>query len=201
VLPNRFSATSRQGLTLNVQIPPATSPRITPPVVFQTLPPPAGIPTNFANDDFVLFTGNTPGAAPSNGNAGPLTILFNQPILGAGAQIAVDDTPNFIASIAAFDRNNTLLSQFSVPGTSSLALDNSAQFLDIRSDTADISSIVFSSSVADRGIGINTLSIEAEPVPELSSTAITVVGAVWLGVLVIKRKTGLIRPRKRTSQP
>ncbi len=187
-LPNNFSATSAQGLTLKVQIPPTLSPSITPPLVFQTLPPPTGIPTNFAKGDFILLTGLTPGQFPSPGNPGPITISFNQPVFGAGAQVAVDDTTNFTASIAAYDRNRNLLGQFSVPAKSSIALDNSAQFLGVRSDTANIASLVFSSSVSDRAVGINALSINAEPVPEPSSTAATIIGMAWFGLLAMNRK-------------
>ena len=195
VLPNNFSATSEQGLKLNVQIPQAISPKITPPVVFQTLPASpnipgsfsTGVPTNFAKGDFILFTGNEPGTFPPNGNSGPLTIAFEQPVLSAGAQIAVSGTPNFVGSIAAFDNNDTLLGSFSIPGTSSQALDNSAQFLGISSNTADLSKLVFSTSADERAFGINTLSIQAKPVPEPSSS-IAMMGVACFALLAIKEK-------------
>lgn len=194
VLPNNFSVTSEQGLKLNVQIPPALGSQITPPVVFQTLPASPGIlgsfatgvPTNFAKGDFILFTGNEPGTFPPNGNSGPLTIAFEQPVLSAGAQIAVNGTPNFVGSIAAFDNNDTLLGSFSIPGTSSQALDNYAQFLGISSDTADISKLVFSTSAENRAFGINTLSIQAKPVPEPDSSVALALGAIWLGLVAIR---------------
>ncbi len=195
VLPNDFSATSEQGLKLNVQIPQALSPQITPPVVFQTLPASTGIPgsfatgvpTNFAKGDYILFIGNEPGTFPPNGNPGPLTIAFEQPVLSAGAQIAVNGTPNFVGSIAAFDNNDTLLGSFSIPGTSSQALDNSAQFLGISSDNADISKLVFSTSAENRAFGINTLSIQAKPVPEPDSS-VAMMGVACFALLAIKRK-------------
>jgi hypothetical protein len=87
ILPNSFAATSSGGLGIQVNIPPANNPRITPPFVFQSSPQ---IPTNFANGDFVLFTGFTPGVFPSIGNPGPIAILFDNPVAAAGAQIAVD---------------------------------------------------------------------------------------------------------------
>lgn len=196
VLPNNFSTTSEQGLKLNVQIPQALSPQITPPVVFQTLPASPGIPvsfdtgvpTNFASGDFILFTGSSPGTFPPNGNSGPLIIAFDQPVLRAGAQIAVNGTRNFVGSIAAFDNNDTLLGSFSVPGTSSEVLDNSAQFLGISSDTANISKLLFSTSAKDRAFGINTLSISAKPVPEPSSSVAATLGVAWFALLAIKRK-------------
>ncbi|WP_200892563.1 hypothetical protein [Aliterella atlantica] len=196
VLPNNFSTTSEQGLKLNVQIPQALSPQITPPVVFQTLPASpgipvsfaTGIPTNFASGDFILFTGYEPGTFPPNGNAEPLTIAFEQPVLGAGAQIAVNGTRNFVGSVAAFDNNDNLLGRFSFPGTSSQVLDNSAQFLGISSDTANISKLVFSTSADNRAFGINALSISAKPVPEPSSSAAATLGVAWFALLAIKRK-------------
>jgi hypothetical protein len=121
-------------------IPPATTPGVTPPLLFQTLASP-GIPTSFASGDFILFTGLRPGPPPAVGNPGPLTITFDPPVAAAGTQ-----------------------------RTSSLALDNSAQFLGVRSDAANISRLVYSSPEGSRALGINALSI-AETVPEPSNIA------------------------------
>ncbi|WP_044204208.1 PEP-CTERM sorting domain-containing protein [Coleofasciculus chthonoplastes] len=170
VLPSSFDATSEVGLGLKVQIPPPT-PGITPPLVFQTLPPPHGIPTNFAPGDFILFTGLNPAIFPSPGNPGSLTITFDTPVKGAGTQIAVDDTFSFTAFVTAFDANDTLLGSFSVPGTSSIELDNSAAFLGILSDKPNIKRVVYSTSESDRAFAINTLSLNTVPVPEPSSLA------------------------------
>jgi hypothetical protein len=186
VLPNSISVTSEQGLGINVNIPQAATPGVTPPLLFQTLPSP-GIPTNFASGDFILFAGLQPGPPPSVGNPGPLTITFDRPVAAAGTQIAVDDTFFFTAFISAFDSNNNLLGSFSTPGTSSLALDNSAQFLGVRSDAANISRLVYSSSENDRGLAINALSI-AEAVPESSNIAATVVAGAGLALFAFKLK-------------
>ncbi|MEG4803072.1 hypothetical protein QUB63_24665 [Microcoleus sp. ARI1-B5] len=186
ILPNSFSATSEAGLGISVNIPLATTPGITPPLVFQTLPSP-GIATNFAKGDFVLLTGLRPGPPPALGNPGPLTINFDRPVAAAGTQIAVDDTLLFTASIAAFDSANNLLGSFSTQGTSSLALDNSAQFLGVRSDVANISRLVYSSSEGNRALGINALSI-AEAVPEPSNIAATAVAGAGLALFVFKLK-------------
>lgn len=157
ILPNNFSIASENGLGLNVDIPPTTTPGITPPLVFQTLPD--GIETNFANEDFVLFTGLLPGPPPALGNPGPLTVSFDRPVFGAGTQIAVDDIPEFTAFVSAFDNNDALIANFSLPGSSSLALDNSAIFLGVKSEIPNISKLVFSSSETESAIGINDLSI------------------------------------------
>ena len=128
----------------------------------------------------MLLTGLKPGPPPAIGNPGPLTINFDRPVAAAGAQIAVDDVSTFNAFLSAFDRNNNLLGSFSIGGTSSLALDNSAQFLGISSDTANISRLVYSSSESNRAFGINALSI-SQPVPEPLTIFGTIIGgaAAW----------------------
>lgn len=182
-LPNAFSATSEGGRELNVYIEPASFSGITPPFVFQTASPPNGIPTNFAQGDFVLFTGSQPNSFPAPGNPGPLSITFDQPIFGAGTQITVDDAPNFTASISTFDSAGILLGTFQATGTASEALDNSALFLGVRSDTPNISKLVYSTSVSNRAFGVNTLSIVA--VPELTSAfGPLVFGALGVGSLL-----------------
>ncbi|GEA25948.1 hypothetical protein MiAbW_00487 [Microcystis aeruginosa NIES-4325] len=180
-----FSGTSAGGLGLDVDINPINPP-ITPPFVFKTAPIPQGIPTNFANGDFLLFTGLQFGIFPAPGNPGPISISFAQPVRAAGAQIAVDDEPNFVGTIKAFDINDNLLDSFSVNGTSSTALDNSAIFLGVKSALAEISRIEFSSDFNNRAIGINTLSIDNPAIPEPSLTmAILVMGS---GLLCLKKR-------------
>ncbi len=166
VLPYSFAATSEQGLGIHVNIPflpPNTG--ITPPLVFQTAPPPRGIPTNFAAGDSILFTGLDPTKFPAPGNPGPLSILFDHPVQAAGTQIAVDDTLSFQATIAAFDSQDTLLGTFTINATSSLALDNSAAFLGVQSDQPNIAKLVYRSSESNRAIGINQLSLHKVPEP------------------------------------
>jgi hypothetical protein len=73
-----------------------------------------------------------------------------------------------------------------VAGTSSLALDNSAIFLGVRTDTASISKLVYSTSVANRALGINQLSLVTisanvpEPATNISLLFLGVVGMVSL---------------------
>lgn len=197
-LPNSFSATSQRGLGLDVDISPATNPGITPPFVFQTLPPP-GIRTNFASGDYILFGGIDPtGFIPlppgspdprTPGNGGPFTISFDQPVLGVGTQIAVDISNLEVETfITAFDKVNNLLGTFSVLSTSSLALDNSAVFLGIRSDTANISRLVFSSSTPQFGLAINRLSLVV-PVSEPTYTLAILVFGVSGAVLKLRQRT------------
>jgi hypothetical protein len=190
-LPNSFSAVSVGNLPLNVSIPPSSLPGVTPPFVFQTSFPPNGIPTNYADGDFILLGGLQPGAFPAPGNGGPIAIAFDTPVAGAGTQIAVDDTPAFTAFVEAFDSNNRSLGRFSAPGTSSTALDNSALFLGVRSETPNISRVVYSTSVTNRAIAINALSLSSASasvsVPEPSFVlGFLLVGA--LGIRSVKAK-------------
>ncbi|MGB3513051.1 MAG: hypothetical protein WBA93_28330 [Microcoleaceae cyanobacterium] len=185
-LPNIFSTKSTGGLGINIEIPRPSSPEITPPFVFQTSFPPFGIPTNFADGDFILFTGFNPTTFPAVGNEGPITINFETPVKAAGTQIAVDDTSEFEAFISAFDNKNNLLGSFSINGTSSLALDNSAVFLGVNSDIPEISKLVFGSSIRERALGINHLSISTTPVSEPGNLVALVI--LGLGGLLISNK-------------
>jgi hypothetical protein len=196
ILPNTFTARSTGGIGLSVSIPQTTTPGVTPPLVFQTAPSPSGIPTNFASGDYILLTGLTPGVFPSPGNPGPINILFNSPVFGSGTQIAVDDVTTFNATIAAYDDRNQLLGKFSENGSSSLALDNSALFLGVVSDTPDISRLEFSTSVSDRAFGLNTLSLKAAPVPEPDPT----LGYVAAGISIVFLKIRLSRKRKDNKE-
>ena len=168
-LPNTFVATSDRGLGLEFNIPPSNNPAISPPLIFQTTPAPDGISTNFADGDFILFTGLDFRFFPAPGNPGPLTIDFETPIIATGTQIAVDDTSSFTAFLSAFDDGGDLLGSFSVPGSSSLALDNSASFLGVTSEAANIARLVYSTSVPNRAIGINAVSIKRKTIPESST--------------------------------
>ncbi|MGB6298815.1 MAG: PEP-CTERM sorting domain-containing protein [Rivularia sp. (in: cyanobacteria)] len=190
-LPNSFSATSERNLGLNVEIPQVDG--LTQPFVFQTLTDPQGVPTNFANGDYLLFTGFLPGIFPAPGNPGPLSITFDRPVKAAGSQIAVDDSPSFTAFISAFDKDDNLLGTFSTLGTSSLALDNSAIFLGIQSDKADISRLVFRSSEPNLAFAINTLSIAS--VPE-SSSVLGFLSVLSMGLISKRKKKDFLPPSR-----
>ncbi|BCL35560.1 hypothetical protein [Nostoc sp. MS1] len=187
-LPNSFSATSEGGLGLRVDIPSVA--RVTPPFVFKTTLPPNGIPTNFADGDLILLTGLRPGTFPAIGNPGPLSITFKKPVLGAGTQISVDDISKYTLFVSAFDQTNTLLDTFSIQGTSSVELDNSAQFIGVRSNIPNISRLVFSSSEPNRAFGINRVSIVAA-VPESFST---------LAILAFGVSGIVLKPRQHTGK-
>ena len=183
-LPSSFTVTSEANRPVQVDIPKTAVPGLLPPFVFQTTPEP-GIATNFSSGDFVLFSGLVPGPPPAVGNPGPITLTFDEPVFGAGTQLAVDDIFSFTGTISAFDSNNELLGSFSAPGTSSLALDNSALFLGVVDERLSISKLEFKSSLPDSAIGLNQLSLLTDlspnktAVPEPSSLiALSVILAV-----------------------
>jgi hypothetical protein len=183
LLPTSFDTTSEKGLGLSVDIPALADPRATPPFVFQNSP---AVPTNFANGDYILFTGLIPQGFPAAGNPGPLTITFDKPVQGAGTQIAVDDTPSFTGFLSAFDDRNNLLGSFSITGTSGTVMDNSAVFFGVKSDSANISKLVYSSSENNRAFGVNFLSIQSTSVPE--SDNIVALSLLGIGVLATRKK-------------
>jgi hypothetical protein len=167
-LPSAFSTASAGGLGITVNVPPPISP-ISTPFIFQNGP---AISTNFGDGDFVIFTGLN--FVDQTGNPGPLTLTFAQPVFAAGAQLLPDAGGSFIGFISAYDLNSTLLASFQLNGVTTTTRDNSAIFLGVSSDTANISRLVFSTSVPNVAIGINQLSILAVPEPP-----------VWPGLLLL----------------
>lgn len=164
-LTHSFVTNSTRGLRISIDIQPAAIAGITPPFIFKTSF--EKIPSNFASGDYILFTGFIPGGFPAIGNANPLTIAFDRPVQAAGTQFTVDDLSEYTIFIEAFDLNDRSLGNFSVPGTSSEALDNSAQFVGLKSEIANIKKIVYSykicnefnSSSQPRAFGINFLDL------------------------------------------
>ena len=189
-LPNTFSATSDGGIGIDIGLPLASSPIVTPPFVFETS---STAPTNFAAGDYVLAGGFSPGGDfqnPALGNGGPISLSFSRPILGAGTQLAVDDTFTYDLFVTAFDLNDNLLGTFSVGGTSSTALDNSAAFLGVISDTPNIARLVFRSSEPNRAIALNNLSLlSSVPVPEPSAQGMILILGIGGATVFLSKKS------------
>jgi len=157
-LPIGFTVVSNGGLTLTVN---NTIEPDTPFCVFQQVPP---IPEwfwwngNFAPGDAVL--------AP-NGRPGATLIQFASPVLGAGVQIQGGLLGTSFTAILVVTDITHAVHTYSETGYSSSSADNSAIFLGVLDDTADIVSIEYS-VVGDweyaNGPGINRLDI-VSPVP------------------------------------
>jgi hypothetical protein len=183
-LTNNFSAPPlASGLVVGGSIVPEPFPT-SPPFIFQTTA--QGIPTNFAPNDYVLFTGiNTQNFI--GGNDSPITLTFSTPVFGAGAQFLPDVRPDqvvvpgepvpFTGTIAAFDVGNNLIASFAIAGLVSEALDNSAGFFGIRSSEANIARLVFSHDFEGIGSGINAVSILTVPEPSSFAGVLLLIGA------------------------
>jgi PEP-CTERM motif len=142
---------------------------------------------NFYGDETALWT-NSPGQ-------GPLTILFNQGVPGAGTQIQADFYGPFTVEMTAYDLNLNVLGSFREDGVSNNMGDGSAIFLGVTDSTADIGAISYSlvSCNGDCGdFAINELVIgpAASPTPEPGTLALLGTGIVGLSGYLRRRLRG-----------
>lgn len=79
--------------------------------------------------------------------------------------MAVDDVLVYQLTLDVYDALDNLLDSFTIPGTSSTALDNSAAFLGAAADSPIIARIDYRSSEPLRALGINDLSLRHNVVP------------------------------------
>jgi hypothetical protein len=104
-------------------------------------------------------------------NPGPLSIVFDTPVLGAGAQIQLNIPPNgvrtFTAFAEGFDSSNNSLGSVSLPGLSNNLGNNSAIFIGAVSDIP-IARFIFSvepTDGGDRDFAIGQLDMRQVPLP------------------------------------
>jgi hypothetical protein len=151
VLPVPQMVISTNGLTAVVSQSPGTN--------FERLDQNNGWAGNFAPGTPLLWnqiaTSPSPGFCVGLGcQASTITVTFDQPVAGAGAQIQPDfygsglrgcGVDGFCARVRAFDVSNQLLGSFGTSGLSTDSGDGSAMFIGLVSDTAlEISRIEFS---------------------------------------------------------
>jgi hypothetical protein len=141
---------------------------------------------SFAPGDELLFSGA--------GTARPtVTIQFSTPVAGAGAQIEdafLDGVSPYIAGLQVFGSANTLLGSFTQTGISTEGSgNNSAIFLGVLNDTANIDHITYRISEASNalvGFALNQLDIvttpRATPVPEPGIFLLLVTSLAGIGV-------------------
>ncbi|MDM3859799.1 MAG: hypothetical protein PT118_08160 [Aphanizomenon gracile PMC644.10] len=136
---------------------------------------------NFAPGDNLL----------SSRGDGPITIVFANPVFGAGAQIQANSYGSFTANLTAYDVSNNSLGTFNLPGLSNGNADNSAIFIGVADSTASIAKLTFSVPDSDDDFVINRVSVATVPVPVPWETdALPVVGStIFFGLgLWSKRK-------------
>ena len=151
-LTSALSVSSDQGLSAQVTNPPT-------PGMWRVSQGGCGgvfnFPANFANCDAVLLNANT------NDPANLISIAFASAVAGGGAQFSQAATlGNFTAVLSAYDSSGALLETFSLGGTTTGAADNSAVFLGISRQQADIARLDFSAVGFNRYFGINRVELD-----------------------------------------
>ncbi len=143
---------------------------------------------NFAPGDKLLSTKADVGAT------GPVSLAFNSPVQGVGAQIQAFSSGSFTASIEAFNSSNASLGSFTLDGNSNAKADNSAIFIGILSNAVDISKVVFGVPVATGNLQdflINGPRVQVTPVPEPEAYAMLMAGLGLLGFIARRRRKSL----------
>ncbi len=148
-------------------------------------------PGNFAGDfspgDYLEFTGFD----------GPdITINFNTPVAGAGAQIQSNAGGAFVARITAFDGTTTW--SFTEGGTSGFHNDGSAIFLGVLSGTANLQWVRYSLDSATgfpQSFAINQVSLtdtiaSASGTPEPANWALLLIGFGTIGFSLRRQHHG-----------
>ncbi len=152
-VPSGSQASSNLGNTVTVSMPSGD---------FFRLEQGNGWAGNFAPSAQLLWTRSNPG---------PLSIVFDTPVAGAGAQIQLNIGENqvrtFTAFVEGFDSSNTSLGSVSLAGVSNNLGNNSAIFLGAVSDIpiARLAFSVVPTDELDRDFAIGQLDIRQVPVP------------------------------------
>lgn len=108
---------------------------------------------NFGVGDRLLWNRNL---------SGTISITFAVPVSGAGAQIQSDRLAPFTVRLTAFDPSGAALASFSRTGDSNTLRDDSAIFLGVSNDVANIGRIAYG---VERGLALNQLDLTTSPAP------------------------------------
>ncbi len=129
---------------------------------------------NFSPGTYLLY----------NGNFGPDTLTFSDPISAIVFQIQSDYMGDFSSQIRAYN-GATLLGTFVVNGVSNGNADGSAVFLGVQDTEAEITSIIIDGLTAasnPQDFAISGLAMSSAAVPEPASVDLLGIGlvAAWL---------------------
>ena len=116
---------------------------------FQLLQQGASWSGDFAPGDALLW----------NGGNGPDTITFSSDLQSVGFKLQNDYFGIFTGFLDVYDRGNTWLGQVSEVGNSTSNGDNSAMFIGVSSDAANIYRIVISTSGSGGDTGANDFAL------------------------------------------
>ncbi|PWT81156.1 MAG: hypothetical protein C5B58_10270 [Acidobacteria bacterium] len=123
-----------------------------------------------------------------------ITISFDQPVYGGGAQVEAGSYGAYTAMVMAFSGAH-LLGTYSVAGTDTTdGLNNPAPFVGLLSDSPSITSLVFFADHAvgagdETALGTVSLNVNVHPgVPEPSTWLMMLSGFAGLGFLAFQRK-------------
>ena len=108
---------------------------------------------NFRGGDRLLWNRNLSSA---------ISITFATPISGAGAQIQRNLLLPFTVTLTAFDLGGAALASFSRSGASNTRGDNSAIFLGVSNDVANIARITYA---VEQGLALNQLDLTTSTAP------------------------------------
>jgi len=149
--------------------------------------------------DFGVFLLMTQGQSGNGGNftngdniiedpfdADSIVVSFATPVYSGGAQMMSNGLGAFTGYIKAYDSSNNLLGSFSEAGNANYNADDSAIFIGVKSLTADIAKLEFSTNSGRGGVMINRLEMQA--VPEPGSLCALATGLGSLAFFVRKRK-------------
>jgi hypothetical protein len=170
-LPNPFTHNSQRGLNLSVTHPDAPS-------------------SSFSTDDTSIWGGNfTAGddLVYTAQNRGAWTITFAYPVFAVGTQFNSIQFESFTASMEAFDEGGNSLGVFTRQGVTANTYDNTAPFVGISSETAEIKSLRLSISTPN-GFAINQMTVRSGVVPAPSSVAAFILGAVPGAAMLLRRR-------------
>jgi len=178
LLPNPFSATSQQGMSLDIGSASGSD--------LERADEGTGWLGNFSPGEPLLYSGF--------GSPGPILISFNPPVFGAGAAFQTAALGDFSISIEVFDQNGASLGVLLDSGSSTQTQDGSARFVGFTSGNQPVGAIQIDAvpldllAIGDFAIGNLRL---ASPtfVPEASTNLSLILGALGMGVWYLRRSS------------